>query len=762
MLNTIRLILPILLISFSFASVSAKSVYDPFIQKFQVGTLTDPADVELAWGYPVGLVETASVDTVWTSAGLDILSQNVNSQSPHLSLRLLAAMADEDDAASWVQWHRLRIQQLQDWPDTLVTDGQYLLAERMSMGFFRAFEKKHWKEARHIANTMISQHKKLGLPTRDVFVWTLRSRLIGRMLEEPIQPENLFWDASLNLGTYDMGNAWVLWTAHRRLNGYPALPTSLDSQKDAQKLSVLRRNWLLERDIEDSAFSETRKAGLGAKLLKKLNLKNHLENYPNPPQDFTLQGWWVSGQRTSKRGQTDHYEALAQRSDLKAGWKMDLLRRASEIHLLNRRWNEGLNNLTLALEKSGQNSGTSGQRRRLRQWAEQALVLALAENDTLKALEIHDLATNNLSGEQKTVFLEETRHWSVELGLSKTEIAASDDIKDQYRSPVERGLSASIQAVQKPRRHEFQHSTGTPLWGLWARWGLALLDNRQTENEIQYKALLSQILETPDFAIQEDLVVQAVALLMKTRLEKEALLRWALDKDIHHLSGGKSLTAISPMSPLAKKKLDDPGALHAMLGFSLLADDLRGIVGVATPMAQTGLTKREKLCFLYPLPRDGSVHTALSEASNDPALLLAVARNESLFEPSVRSWAGALGWMQIMPFHFPDKGARPGADNWSCAAVSIAKGDALLEENRRRYDGNPYLTVAAYNAGPGAVARWQKQLGNNTRDDIFLAWIGYPETRHYVEKVLIDREIYHWIISESRLISIGSDVHSFE
>ena len=42
--------------------------------------------------------------------------------------------------------------------------------------------------------------------------------------------------------------------------------------------------------------------------------------------------------------------------------------------------------------------------------------------------------------------------------------------------------------------------------------------------------------------------------------------------------------------------------------------------------------------------------------------------------------------------------------------------------------------------------RWRKQLGGDERNDVFLAWIGYPETRHYVEKVLIDREIYDAII----------------
>ena len=58
-----------------------------------------------------------------------------------------------------------------------------------------------------------------------------------------------------------------------------------------------------------------------------------------------------------------------------------------------------------------------------------------------------------------------------------------------------------------------------------------------------------------------------------------------------------------------------------------------------------------------------------------------------------------------------------------------------------------HLAVAAYNAGPKAASRWERQLGGSPDRDIYLAWIGYPETRHYVEKVLIDREIYDWLIT---------------
>jgi soluble lytic murein transglycosylase len=187
--------------------------------------------------------------------------------------------------------------------------------------------------------------------------------------------------------------------------------------------------------------------------------------------------------------------------------------------------------------------------------------------------------------------------------------------------------------------------------------------------------------------------------------------------------------------------------MHAALGFALATGDMRGILALAYEIPGSGLTQEEKRRFLYPLPAEGPIQQAILAAKTEPALILAVARNESLFEPAVRSRAGALGWMQIMPFHFQDRGAKPGHEHWAMPAVSIGKGDQLLEENRRRYDGDPYLTLAAYNAGPGAADRWLRQLGGEATPEIYLAWIGYTETRRYVEKVLIDREIYDWILT---------------
>ena len=52
-----------------------------------------------------------------------------------------------------------------------------------------------------------------------------------------------------------------------------------------------------------------------------------------------------------------------------------------------------------------------------------------------------------------------------------------------------------------------------------------------------------------------------------------------------------------------------------------------------------------------------------------------------------------------------------------------------------RWDGNPLLAIASYNAGPGAVARWiTPQL--KQAPELWVEAIPYPETRLYVKKVL--------------------------
>lgn len=108
---------------------------------------------------------------------------------------------------------------------------------------------------------------------------------------------------------------------------------------------------------------------------------------------------------------------------------------------------------------------------------------------------------------------------------------------------------------------------------------------------------------------------------------------------------------------------------------------------------------------VYRFPHASCFHAAAAEYELPQALLLAIARGESDFEATARSRANAHGVMQIL---WPDTAKHLGIHRLSDLydpCTNIDAGARYFRELLSRYDGNLHLALAAYNYGPGRIAR---------------------------------------------------------
>ena len=142
---------------------------------------------------------------------------------------------------------------------------------------------------------------------------------------------------------------------------------------------------------------------------------------------------------------------------------------------------------------------------------------------------------------------------------------------------------------------------------------------------------------------------------------------------------------------------------------------------------------------LYPRPFRTLVEENAASKNLPSELLWSVMRQESAFRPGVESPVGALGLMQLMPSTAIQIAAIDGMDPASIDLKNprhnIRLGTAYLNLLNEKLMSSLPLIVAAYNAGPHAVALWRGEQ-EEMATDIFVAGIAYGETRNYVDRVL--------------------------
>jgi len=122
----------------------------------------------------------------------------------------------------------------------------------------------------------------------------------------------------------------------------------------------------------------------------------------------------------------------------------------------------------------------------------------------------------------------------------------------------------------------------------------------------------------------------------------------------------------------------------------------------------------------------------------DPLLLAALIRQESLFEPTAESYAGARGLGQVMPATGEGIAKSLGMEDFGLddlyrPAVSIRFCAFYLAAQMGRFDDQVLIALAAYHGGPGNTIRWLETSGDDL--DLFVEILTAPQSRIYLQRV---------------------------
>lgn len=152
----------------------------------------------------------------------------------------------------------------------------------------------------------------------------------------------------------------------------------------------------------------------------------------------------------------------------------------------------------------------------------------------------------------------------------------------------------------------------------------------------------------------------------------------------------------------------------------------------------------------------------------EPALLLAMVRQESAFDARAVSRAGALGLLQVLPatarhvtrrLNLRFSTTRLMRDS----AYNLTVGRTYLDELLAAYDGSYALALAAYNAGPGRVERWIDENGDPRTGEVdivdWIELIPFEETRNYVQRVIEAVAVYRVLLGEAAgVVGLAEDL----
>ncbi|WP_245974175.1 lytic transglycosylase domain-containing protein [Bosea caraganae] len=210
------------------------------------------------------------------------------------------------------------------------------------------------------------------------------------------------------------------------------------------------------------------------------------------------------------------------------------------------------------------------------------------------------------------------------------------------------------------------------------------------------------------------------------------------------------------------QRLHTTPALEAVAAIARREGDVKALLAVGKTALQRGFPL-DTAAF----PTFGVPDFPVLGDPMERAIVHAIARQESAFDPTAMSQAGARGLMQMMPAtaretarraNLPFDWPRLGQD----ALYSAQMGAAHLNDLLKDWHGSYILTFAAYNAGSGNVKKWIDAYGDPRKPEVdavdWVERIPFYETRNYVQRVMENLQVYRQRLDQRSAYLIDYDL----
>jgi soluble lytic murein transglycosylase len=202
----------------------------------------------------------------------------------------------------------------------------------------------------------------------------------------------------------------------------------------------------------------------------------------------------------------------------------------------------------------------------------------------------------------------------------------------------------------------------------------------------------------------------------------------------------------SEMAAARKKTGDNKSVFPGLARIYLEIQDYSSAIALFLQNRPVKWDKASLPVWSVGYPRAYSDLVARDTANNglSEGLIYALIRSESGFSPAIKSPAGAIGLMQLMPTTANATAREKGTfdpQKLTIPEYNIKLGTRHFRDLLKGYNGDVIYSIAAYNAGVSAVDRWRKN-SKGLRMDEFIESIPYQETRDYVKKVYASAATY--------------------